>query len=424
MPAGWGPTAARGPRLLLLWATLWLGLSRGCSVPDLWVNDGYCDCPDGADEPRTAACAGRSRHSFPCRQAVPPLSPMEVPAGHVDDGVCDCCDGSDEPPGLCPGNKCDTLRLEARLGAGRWQTNLTQWLRRRTRLLQDVPGCLKRLAQHYEAVTHRLQEMAQQLQQLQGEEGESGRVLALYQQFLVLRNVQQSDEAVLVAPAKVLGPQYAFCLLRETCFSHISNEKAFRGGSADPETLDFNFTVCPFRFVTQTPVTPNATEESRVLLGGFVGWERPRTPLEEVEDRQRQRRQEAERMGRIERERHAVGHGTSSPDKAPDALSSLPEASAAADPPAQDRAAAKPPDPHAGSRARRQPAVAPEAAPRPPESPEDQERALLTKFGFRPGDVDTSQTLFFAGGEPCWGGPERTVRVTLKCGGAGLTNAR
>lgn len=33
-------------------------------------------------------------------------------------------------------------------------------------------------------------------------------------------------------------------------------------------------------------------------------------------------------------------------------------------------------------------------------------------------------TLFFAGGEPCWGGPERTVRVTLKCGGAGLTNAR
>ena len=58
------------------------------------VNDDYCDCADGSDEPGTSACAGRGDAGFYCVNAG--AAPKRVSATRVDDGVCDCCDGSDE----------------------------------------------------------------------------------------------------------------------------------------------------------------------------------------------------------------------------------------------------------------------------------------------------------------------------------------
>ena len=60
-------------------------------IPFLQVNDDYCDCPDGSDEPGTSACS--NAHFF-CSN-VGHESRLLV-SSRVNDGICDCCDGSDE----------------------------------------------------------------------------------------------------------------------------------------------------------------------------------------------------------------------------------------------------------------------------------------------------------------------------------------
>lgn len=58
------------------------------------VNDDYCDCADGSDEPGTSACPAGV---FYCRNAG--HEARLLGKSFVDDGVCDCCDGSDEAKG-------------------------------------------------------------------------------------------------------------------------------------------------------------------------------------------------------------------------------------------------------------------------------------------------------------------------------------
>ncbi|KAG0021560.1 hypothetical protein BGZ81_008880 [Podila clonocystis] len=76
------------------------------------INDDYCDCPDGSDEPGTSACG---KGYYYC--ANPGHTAAYIKTSRINDGVCDpeCCDGSDETDGQihCP-NICERVGAEAR----------------------------------------------------------------------------------------------------------------------------------------------------------------------------------------------------------------------------------------------------------------------------------------------------------------------
>lgn len=66
----------------------------GRSLPADAINDDFCDCIDGSDEPGTSACAGQKDTLFYCRNEH--STAEYVYTSRVNDGICDCCDGGDE----------------------------------------------------------------------------------------------------------------------------------------------------------------------------------------------------------------------------------------------------------------------------------------------------------------------------------------
>ncbi|KAL5968565.1 Glucosidase 2 subunit beta [Taenia solium] len=83
-------------------------LDKSATIPWAKVNDDYCDCLDGSDEPGTSACPDME---FYC-----PNTDHEgvfIHSSFVNDMVCDCCDGSDEYLGLVKcNNTCGALARE------------------------------------------------------------------------------------------------------------------------------------------------------------------------------------------------------------------------------------------------------------------------------------------------------------------------
>lgn len=87
------------------------------------VNDDYCDCRSGEDEPGTSACSGGQYQGVdsPDHDNSEPLERRlfycmndgfkEIPifSSRVNDGVCDCCDGSDEGILVSCRNSCEEV---------------------------------------------------------------------------------------------------------------------------------------------------------------------------------------------------------------------------------------------------------------------------------------------------------------------------
>ncbi|WEW59064.1 hypothetical protein PRK78_004532 [Emydomyces testavorans] len=129
-PRGVGPEFAKFYKDTTTFACI---SNPSITIPFSAVNDDYCDCPDGSDEPGTSACSfistlSPSFISDPGDQttirtpALPGFycinkghKPLYIPFERVNDGVCDydiCCDGSDEwahPGGVKCENKCKEI---------------------------------------------------------------------------------------------------------------------------------------------------------------------------------------------------------------------------------------------------------------------------------------------------------------------------
>lgn len=120
------------------------------------INDDYCDCDDGSDEPGTGACSGQEATLFHCPNVE--STPQVVYASRVGDGICDCCDDSDEAHLLgqraCP----NTCREEGQRQSAE-----------REKKLEDLRAGLKVKLETISQAKQQKQEKEEQIQRINGE---------------------------------------------------------------------------------------------------------------------------------------------------------------------------------------------------------------------------------------------------------------
>ena len=128
------------------------------------INDNYCDCEDGSDEPGTSACAGRILAQFYCNNFG--YKSLYIESSKVDDGICDCCDGSDEPLNACA-NVCDEVGREYREQVQKKEKERSLGLERKQEYILSAEKALANTDSRKAALNSEMDKLKQDLSPLQ-----------------------------------------------------------------------------------------------------------------------------------------------------------------------------------------------------------------------------------------------------------------
>ncbi|KAI1809609.1 glucosidase II beta subunit-like protein [Poronia punctata] len=187
------------------------------------INDNTCDCPDGSDEPGTAACA-----------ILDPLSPVQplpaslsgstntnnalpgfwcankghigayVPFAYVNDGVCDydlCCDGTEEY-GKVGGVKCENKCAEIGKEFRRIEKERTENLERANKKRRTMVKESKQLRRQVEAKVTKFEAEIKELEKKRAELATKLEEVERSERGKVVKNEGTGKFGVLVGLAK------------------------------------------------------------------------------------------------------------------------------------------------------------------------------------------------------------------------------
>lgn len=249
------------------------------ALPSAFLNDDYCDCDDGSDEPLTSACSHiiqADALTFQCRSGGQSLA-----SAFVNDGVCDCCDGSDEVsllssscPNVCADRYNQILHaLQERLEAVHTGLQLCDSYNfLYDAQLDSLQSTLDESMMIASAVQRAFNFKQQKLQDagVQSSPQERQQLEATYYQL-------QRWQYQLFVQRKVLETstfgdrewKAPFAALVGQCFDYVVNEKELKGGTVNVIPREYVFSFCPFQNITQSePSYPEWTLAERKAKKG------------------------------------------------------------------------------------------------------------------------------------------------------------